>query len=204
MDVEDARTIGRRVRQIRYARASRCGWSPSWQGSASRTWTGSSAVRLLWTGSRRFLALAEALEIAPSELIRLLVPAPASVALLKCRRRGDAASDCLNQSEGCTAVSRVFRGCVDLDTVRHFDLIEAVSVGHIGHRERERASRVQRREGSGVESSDCDDLALGIIHSHSGAFIDIVVAAAAVAVPVRAGAVAVVRLEGQSSVEGEG
>lgn len=76
VDPEDTRTIGRRLREVRYARrkslaviAGRAGISPSY---LSRLESGERAL------DRRSLivALANALEIAPSELMRLPVPAP--------------------------------------------------------------------------------------------------------------------------------
>lgn len=75
-DAEEARTIGRRLREVRFARrkslaviAGRAGISPSY---LSRLESGERAL------DRRSLimALANALEIAPSELTRLPVPAP--------------------------------------------------------------------------------------------------------------------------------
>ncbi|MGH3979673.1 MAG: helix-turn-helix domain-containing protein [Pseudonocardiaceae bacterium] len=78
MDAEEARTIGRRVRQIRNARgltqkvvADRAGISKSY---LCRVEKGQRAL-----GERsRIVALADALQIAPSELTRLAVPAPAN------------------------------------------------------------------------------------------------------------------------------
>ncbi|MGH3812526.1 MAG: helix-turn-helix domain-containing protein, partial [Pseudonocardiaceae bacterium] len=78
MDAEEARTIGRRVRQIRNARgltqqvvADRAGISKSY---LCRVEKGQRAL-----GQRsRIVALAAALEIAPSELTKLAVPAPAN------------------------------------------------------------------------------------------------------------------------------
>ncbi|MGH3978541.1 MAG: helix-turn-helix domain-containing protein [Pseudonocardiaceae bacterium] len=77
MDAEEARTIGRRVRQIRDARgmtqkvvADRAGISKSY---LCRLEKGQRALNQ----RSRIIALADALEIAPSELTRLPVPAPA-------------------------------------------------------------------------------------------------------------------------------
>ena len=76
VDTEEARTIGRRVRQIRYARkkslqviAGLAGMSKS---KLDRIERGEVALDRL----SDIHALANALEIAPSELTRLPVPAP--------------------------------------------------------------------------------------------------------------------------------
>ncbi len=78
MDVEDARTIGARLRRIRNARkkslrviAGLAGMSKSRLSEIER---GESALDSL----SEIVALANALQIAPSELIRLPVPAPAN------------------------------------------------------------------------------------------------------------------------------
>lgn len=78
MDAEEARTIGRRVRQIRYARkktlrvvAGLAGMSKSHLDRIER---GERALDRL----SEIVALAKALEIAPSELRSLPVPAPAN------------------------------------------------------------------------------------------------------------------------------
>jgi transcriptional regulator with XRE-family HTH domain len=76
MEAEDARTIGRRVRQIRYARrmplAAVAGLAGISTGHLSRIERGERAL------DRRSLivALANVLEVAPSELTSLPVPAP--------------------------------------------------------------------------------------------------------------------------------
>ena len=78
VEVEDARTVGRRLRQIRKSRrkplvvvAGLAGMSKS---QLDRIERGEVALDRI----SDILALAEALEISPSELIRLPVPAPAN------------------------------------------------------------------------------------------------------------------------------
>lgn len=76
MDAEDGRTIGRRVRQIRYARgksqAAVAGLAGISTGHLSRIERGERAL-----DSRSLIvALANALEVAPSELTSLPIPAP--------------------------------------------------------------------------------------------------------------------------------
>lgn len=78
MDAEGARTIGRRVRQIRHARAKSlaviAGLAGISEGHLSRIERGERAL-----DSRSLIvALANALEVAPRELIRLPVPTPAN------------------------------------------------------------------------------------------------------------------------------
>ncbi|MGH3510684.1 MAG: helix-turn-helix domain-containing protein [Pseudonocardiaceae bacterium] len=76
MDGEDARTTGRRVRQVRYSRGK------SLRVVAGLAGISASHLHRIETGERaldsvkQIVALATALEIAPSELIRL--PAPAN------------------------------------------------------------------------------------------------------------------------------
>src|SRR5262245_39421504 len=77
MDAEEARTIGRRVRQIRYARkkslrviADLAGMSKSHLDRIER------GERALDSRSQT-VALANALEVAPTDLVNLPVPAPA-------------------------------------------------------------------------------------------------------------------------------
>jgi transcriptional regulator with XRE-family HTH domain len=78
MDGEDARTTGRRVRQVRYARGK------SLRVVAGLAGISASHLHRIETGERaldsvkQIVAIATALEIAPSELIRLPVPAPAN------------------------------------------------------------------------------------------------------------------------------
>lgn len=78
MDVEQARTIGQRVRQIRKARdkslAVIAGLAGISESTLSRIETGKLALDSL----SLIVGLAEALEIAPSELMRSPVPAPAN------------------------------------------------------------------------------------------------------------------------------
>ena len=72
----DARTLGRRVRQIRQARRK------SLRVIAGLAGVSSSHLHRIETGTRPLdsltliLALADALQVAPSELVRLPVPAP--------------------------------------------------------------------------------------------------------------------------------
>jgi len=77
MDADEARTIGRRVRQIRDARGKSLRVVAGLAGmSASHLWRIEHGERAL--DLSELVALAEVLEIAPSELIRLPVPAPAN------------------------------------------------------------------------------------------------------------------------------
>ncbi|MBV9312607.1 MAG: helix-turn-helix transcriptional regulator [Pseudonocardia sp.] len=77
MDLDDARTIGRRLRRIRQARGKSLRVIAGLAGmSTSHLWRielGERALDLSEIG-----ALADALQIAPSELIKLPVPAPAN------------------------------------------------------------------------------------------------------------------------------
>jgi transcriptional regulator with XRE-family HTH domain len=83
VDVEDVRTIGRRVRQIRYARGKSLRVVAELAGVSKWHLDRIERGEVALDRVSEILALGEALEIAPSELIRLPVPAPASVALLK-------------------------------------------------------------------------------------------------------------------------
>jgi DNA-binding Xre family transcriptional regulator len=78
VDLEDARTIGARLRQIRRARRKSlvvvAGLAGVSKSHLSRIERGDVALDSL----AELLALAEALQISPSELIRLPVPAPAN------------------------------------------------------------------------------------------------------------------------------
>ncbi|MDQ3763226.1 MAG: helix-turn-helix domain-containing protein [Actinomycetota bacterium] len=78
MDAEDARTIGQRLRQIRYARRKSlrvvAGLAGISRSHLSRIERGERALDSL----SEIVALANALQIAPSELMRLPVPAPAN------------------------------------------------------------------------------------------------------------------------------
>ncbi|MBV9011259.1 MAG: helix-turn-helix transcriptional regulator [Pseudonocardiales bacterium] len=78
MDVDDeARTIGRRVRQVRYSRGKSlrvvAGLAGISKSTLSEIERGERAPSL-----KQIVALANALQIAPSELTRLPVPAPAN------------------------------------------------------------------------------------------------------------------------------
>ncbi len=78
MDVEDARTIGRRARQIRDARGKSLRVIAGLAGmSTTKLWRIEHGEYALDSISE-IVALANALQIAPSELIRLPVPAPAN------------------------------------------------------------------------------------------------------------------------------
>lgn len=78
MDSEEVRTIGRRVRQIRYARRK------SLRVVAGLAGISASTLHRIETGQRaldsrsEIAALATALEVAPSDLVALPVPAPAN------------------------------------------------------------------------------------------------------------------------------
>lgn len=76
MDFDDARTIGQRVRQIRYARGKSLRVVAALAGiSASHLSRIERGERALDSRSET-VALADALQISPSELTRLPVPAP--------------------------------------------------------------------------------------------------------------------------------
>jgi transcriptional regulator with XRE-family HTH domain len=76
VDVGDARTVGQRLRQIRYAR------SKSLRVVAGLAGMSKSRLSQIERGERaldslsEILALADALKIAPSEFVKLPVPAP--------------------------------------------------------------------------------------------------------------------------------
>jgi transcriptional regulator with XRE-family HTH domain len=78
VDIEDARTIGRRLRQIRHARRKSlrviAGLAGISEATLSRIENG---LRALDSRSE-IVALANALQVAPSELTRIDVPAPAN------------------------------------------------------------------------------------------------------------------------------
>ena len=77
MDADEARTIGRRVRQVRDARRKSLRVVAGLAGmSTTHLWRIEHGERAL--DLSELVALAGALEIAPSELIRLPVPAPAN------------------------------------------------------------------------------------------------------------------------------
>lgn len=77
MDADEARTIGRRVRQIRDARRKSLRVVAGLAGmSATHLWRIEHGERAL--DLSELVALADVLEIAPAELIRLPVPAPAN------------------------------------------------------------------------------------------------------------------------------
>jgi transcriptional regulator with XRE-family HTH domain len=80
VDVEDARTIGRQLRQVRKSRGKSmaviAGLAGISEATLSRIETGKLALDSL--SQSRIVALASALQIAPSELLRLPVPAPAN------------------------------------------------------------------------------------------------------------------------------
>ncbi|MGH3440113.1 MAG: helix-turn-helix domain-containing protein [Pseudonocardiaceae bacterium] len=76
MDAEEARTIGRRVRQIRYAREKSLRVVAGLAGmSTNMLWRIEHGQRALDSRSE-IVALANALEVAPSDLISLPIPAP--------------------------------------------------------------------------------------------------------------------------------
>ena len=76
MDTDEARTIGRRLRRLRDARGKSLRVVAGLAGmSTSHLWRIEHGERAL--DLSELVALAEVLEIAPSELIRLRVPAPA-------------------------------------------------------------------------------------------------------------------------------
>jgi transcriptional regulator with XRE-family HTH domain len=78
VDVEEARTIGARLRQVRRARRKSlvvvAGLAGVSKSHLSRIERGEVPLDSI----SEILALAEALEISPSELIRLPIPAPAN------------------------------------------------------------------------------------------------------------------------------
>jgi transcriptional regulator with XRE-family HTH domain len=90
---DDARTIGRRLRQIRYARGK------SLRVVAGLAGISKSQLSEIERGERaldsfaKATALANALQIAPSELTRLPVPAPGNWAYRQRHRGGKARAD---------------------------------------------------------------------------------------------------------------
>ncbi|MGH3824931.1 MAG: helix-turn-helix domain-containing protein [Pseudonocardiaceae bacterium] len=78
MDLDDARTVGRRARQVRYARGKSlpviAGLAGMSKSKLDRIERGEVALDRL----SDIVALADALQIAPSELMKLPVPAPAN------------------------------------------------------------------------------------------------------------------------------
>ncbi len=77
MDIEDARTIGRRLRQIRHARGKSLRVIAGLAGmSTTHLWRIEHGERAL--DLSEIATLADALQIAPSELIKLPIPAPAN------------------------------------------------------------------------------------------------------------------------------
>ena len=98
MDIEDARTIGQRLRQIRKSRDKSLRVIAGLSGvlSASSLSRIENGLRALDRRSE-IVALADALQIAPSELTKLPVPAPGN---------GDAAAAEGAVRKALTAVSR--------------------------------------------------------------------------------------------------
>jgi transcriptional regulator with XRE-family HTH domain len=97
VDIEDARTIGRRLRQIRHVRRKSlrviAGLSGISEATLSRIENGLRAL----DSRAEIVALANALQIAPSELIREPIPAPSN---------GDTDSALVPVRQALTAVSR--------------------------------------------------------------------------------------------------
>ncbi|MGH8572766.1 MAG: helix-turn-helix domain-containing protein, partial [Gammaproteobacteria bacterium] len=123
MDAEDARTIGRRLRQIRKSRkkslvviAGLAGMSKS---QLDRIERGEVALDKL----SEIVALANALQIAPSELMRLPVPAPAN-------GNTDAAVEAVRSA--VTAASRDRPGGLVLPVAVLRDRVSATLNAHYG------------------------------------------------------------------------
>ncbi len=78
MDIEDARTIGRRLRQLRKTRRKSLEVIAGLAGISAPTLSRIERGQQALDSISQIVGLAEALQIAPSELMRLPVPAPAN------------------------------------------------------------------------------------------------------------------------------